>query len=266
LEDKFPKKTADAVMKVVDDDMEEKEESKDDMGYDELLKVVNELPDKIAAAMGKKKEGKDDARGERVVKEGHAADDEEEEMKDDDKSENDTEGEILARVKTLEEAVEKCLEFMSKAKGGDDAEEEEEHVADDEEEMGDDEEEMDDDDFENSTMVGDSSEVLSRAEILAPGLKKSKDIIEKALKTSYATKDGKKLLESLNGGKKLTFDSKENTAKLFIAASEVLKTSRSQELVNNRRKTNDYVPSLANENFVSAEKINEINAKFYKKA
>ena len=136
----------------------------------------------------------------------------------------------------------------------------------DEEEEEDEEEESEDDDFENSTMVGDSVEVLSRAEILAPGIKKSKDIIEKALKTAYDTKEGKKVIDSLNGGKKLTFDSKDKVSTLFIAASEVLKASRTQELASAKRKTLDYVPSLENDGFVSAEKLNEINANFYKKA
>jgi hypothetical protein len=256
LEDKFPKKTADEVMKAIDED---KEVSKDEgMSYDELVKVVNELPEKFAAAMKKKKEGEDDARGTNVVKEGEAASGDEEESEDDDNA-------IESRLKTLEAAVEKCLEQMSKMKAGD---EEEEEAGDDEEKMGDEEEEeSEDDDFENSTMVGDeASNDLSRAEILAPGIKKSKDIRVKALKKAYETTEGKKVIDSLNGGKAPTFDSKEKVDTLFIAASEVLKASRTQELVNTRRKTTDYVPSLENTGFVSAEKLNEINAKFYKKA
>lgn len=257
VEEKFPKKTAEEVMKFIDE--EGKEESKDDKmaGYDELVKIVKDLGEKIDGM-----KPKDQAEGEVVKKEGK--DDKEEKMSDDDKLEE--------RLKTLEAAVEKCLEGLSKMKSGDEEESEDEDEEEkkdeskDEDEEESEDEDMDDDDFENSSMVGDSTEVLSRAEILAPGLKKSKDIITKALKTAYDTKEGKKVIDSLNGGKKLTFDSKEKTATLFIAASEVLKASRQKELSETKRKTLDWVPSLENESGVSAEKLNEINAKFYKKA
>jgi hypothetical protein len=218
--------------------------------------MVSDLGEKIEGMKPVPK--KDQAEGEVVKKEGK---DDEEKMSDDDKLEE--------RLKTLEAAVEKCLEGLSKMKSGDEDKEESEDEDKEKEESKDEEEcdeDMDDDDFENSSMVGDSTEILSRAEILAPGLKKSKDIIAKALKTAYDTKEGKKVIDSLNGGKKLTFDSKEKTATLFIAASEVLKATRTKELSDTKRKTLDYVPSLANEGGITAEKLNEINAKFYKNA
>ena len=248
-------KAQDEAMKMAED-AEKEEQGKEEgkgkdeekmAGYDELIKMVSDLGEKISAMAPK-----DQASGEKEKEQGKS-DDGEEEKKEESKDDEGKESDIQARLKALETAVEKLLEKKS---GDEDMEESEDEDMEDED--------MEDDDFDNSTMVGDSAEVLSRAEILAPGIKKSKDIRAKALKAAYETKEGKKVIDSLTGGKP-TFDSKEKVNTLFIAASEVLKASRTEEFSKTKR-TNDFVSSFETEGKMTAEKLNEINAKFYKNA
>lgn len=252
-------KAQDEAMKVAEDaDMEEKKkdmkdaDKKDDDdkkvgdegAYDELKKMVSDLGEKISAMSKPQDEDKDDDK---------KKDDSKDEDKDDEKKESKDEPSGMEdRLKALEAAVQKLLE--NKASGDEDESEDEDMV-------GDEDEESEDDDFSESTMTGDT---VSRAEILAPGIQKSKDIKAKALKAAYGTKEGKKVIDSLTGGKSPTFDSAEKVNSLFIAASELLKVSRTKEL-SKTKKTTDYSPSLQNESLVSAEKLNEINAKFYKR-
>jgi hypothetical protein len=99
---------------------------------------------------------------------------------------------------------------------------------------------------------------------LAPGIKVTKDVKAQALKTAYATKEGKKVIDSLTGGKAPTFDSAEKVETLFIAASELLKVSRTGDLAKTKQ-TNDYASAIDKQGPVSAEKMNEINAQFYKR-
>lgn len=253
-------KAQDEAMKIADE-AGEKEEKKDDKskdekmaGYDELVKMVDAIGAKIEKLMG----AKDQAEGE-VEKESPAGDEEEKEDKDKAK---DDDTDMMARLKACEAALEKLL---SKAGDEEEEESEDEEKSEDEEESEDDD--MEDDDFEESTMVGDSAtDVLSRAEILAPGIKKSKDIKVKALKVAYGTTDGKKVIDSLTGGKAPAYDSKETVNTLFIAASEVLKSHRSEELSKTKRPTTDDFNSYRGEGAMTAEKMNEINAKFYKRA
>lgn len=224
------------------DDDKKDDKAQDAGAYDELVKTVKDLSDKISAmAPAKDEDKKDDDK-----KDDKASD----EDKDDEKSKDaDVAAGMEDRLKALEAAVEKLLD----KKAGDDGEEM-------------DDEDSEDDDFDNSTMVGDeANEDLSRAEILAPGIKASKDIKVKALKAAFETKEGKKVIESLTGGKAPTYDSKEKVNTLFIAASEVLKASRTEDLSKSKR-VNDYKPSLENQGLMTAEKMNEINKEHYKKA
>jgi hypothetical protein len=213
---------------------EKKDDSKDASAYDELVKMVKDLSEKISG-MAPKDEKKDDAK-----------DDDKEEKKDDAKDEPSS---LEDRLKALETCVEK---LMDKKAGDEDMESEDE------------DEESEDDDFENSSMVGDE-DTLSRAEILAPGIKKSKDIKVKALKAAFETEEGKKAIELITKGKAVAYDSAEKVDIIFNAASEVLKASRTADL-SKTKKTKDYSSSLENEGPITAEKMNEINAKFYKKA
>lgn len=263
-------KAQDDALKVADE-VEKTSKTKDEEGkkdkagaevFDELVKMVKDIGEKVSAM---KKDAVNGAEGTVVKKEGKADDEEEEktddEEEDKEKSKDDA---IEERLKTLEAAIEKILSKM-----GDewDEEEDKDKEGKDEEEMEDAEEE-EDDDFENSSMVGDSAEVLSRAEILAPGLKKSKDLVVKALKTCYGTKEGKKVIDSLTGGKP-TFGSKERVQTLFIAASEILKAGRQEEFSKTKRKvsdSDDFKSSFHDTSVMTAEKLNEINSKFYKNA
>lgn len=238
-------KVADEEMKEAkdEDDKDDDKESKDAGAYDELVKMVKDLGEKISAMAPKDEEADDDDEDDKDKKD--SKDDDDKESKDDDAMES--------RIKALEAAVEKLLE-------GEKGEDEDEDK-DDKKDKADDEEE-EDDDFEESSMTGDTA---SRAEILAPGIKMSKDVRVKALKTCYGTKEGKKVIDSLTGGKAPTYDSAEKVDVLFVAASEVLKASRTEELKNTKKTTDEYLSSIDNEGVVTADKMNEINEKFYKR-
>lgn len=246
-------KAQDEAMKMAEDEDKKEDKTKDEdkkddkamdtSAMDELVQMVKDLGEKVSAMMPK------DEKSDEGKKDDKAKD---EDKKDDDKKDDakDEPAGMEDRLKALEAAVEKLLE----KKAGD---EETTEYADE------DEEETDDDDFSESTMVGD--EIYSRAEILAPGIEKSKDIKVKALKLAYGTTEGKKIIESLTGGKVPTYDSAEKIDTLFVAASEVLKANRTSELSKTKR-TLDYQATIANDGVVDAQKLNEINAKFYKNA
>ncbi len=224
--------------KADDADKEEKKDKSEDAGaYDELTKMVKDLGDKISAMAKPKDEDKEDKSGEKKEK----ADDEE----------SGSEASLEDRLKALEAAVAKLLE--SKA-GDEESDEDDDGDTDDAE----------DDDFEESTMVGDAAtDTVSRAEILAPGIQKSKDMKARALKTAYGTKDGKRVIHALTGGKAPVLDSPEKIDTLFIAASELLKVSRSSEM-SESKKVKDFNSVINSKGPVTAEKMNEINQKFYK--
>ncbi len=141
-------------------------------------------------------------------------------------------------------------EDMQKGKSGDEESEESEEVGDEGEE-------------EESTMTGDSA---SRVEILAPGLKVSKN--EKAtkiaaLKVAYATVDGKKIIDTLTSGKGVDKLEAGSVDMVFNAASELLKQDRVTAM--SRTKTHDFNSSLddAKSGVMTAEMMNEKNAKHY---
>lgn len=222
-----------------EDDKDDDKKAKDEegAGYDELVKMVKDLGEKISAMAPKAKDEDD--------KDDDKKDDKEDKGKDEESS-------VEERLKTLEAAVQKMLENQSEDEDGDDDESEDE--------------DSEDDDFQESTMSGDAkSEVLSRAEILAPGIKPSKDIKKKALMAAFDTKDGKKAIKTLTGGKALVLDSDEKINTLFIAASEVLKASRSEDFsATKRSKETSDAGGADSQGVVTADKMNEINAKFYK--
>lgn len=205
----------------------EKEKSKDAGAYDELVQICKDLGAKIDAMKPKDAAAPVAAEAKK-----------EEPAKDEG-------GDMEARMKSLEEKV---AALLAKLATGD---EEEEEVGDESEE-----EEVDD---EESEVVGDTA---SRAEILAPGLDaKAKDIKVKALKAAYATKDGKKAIDSLTGGKAPAYDSNEQVELIFNGASELLKSTRSAELTQTRKVKDS---THEGNTVMTAEKMNEMNANFYK--
>jgi hypothetical protein len=263
--------------KAVDDAMEEgKGEKKvtDQDAYDELVEKVSDLMERVEGLL-EKKSSKDDAEEE---EEKSSKDDAEEEPKKkpkDDKAKDDdeegAESEILERLKVLEAAVAKLLKMEASEQSGDDAEEEEESEDDAEEEEeqekskddDEEEEESEDDDKahddaeekkEKKDMTGDTA---SRAEILSPGIKVTKNVKRKALEAAYGTKDGKAVIHALTGGKKPAFDSASRVATLFLAASELLKSKRGTGL--ERTKDANAFDSGAGKEEMTAEKMNEIN-------
>lgn len=137
-----------------------------------------------------------------------------------------------------------------------DGEEKETDDADGEEEESEDEE-MCDEDFE----TGDTA---SRVEILAPGMNvETKDVKRKALVACYATKDGKAAIDQFTAGKAPNLKSDKTVDTLFVGVSEVLKTRRNAELSETRTKGRVEARDRINASTMTAEKINEINAKIY---
>lgn len=240
--------------KVVDEAMAEKEEKKtDDAGampteanksYDELVSMVKDLGAKMDGFLGK---GKDESSAQDPAT-GKPA----EVKAKDEPNPGAPAASMEDRLKAVEAAVSKLLE--TKASSGD----EDPDAVTDEDGEG---EEAEDDDFEESTMTGDTA---ARVEILAPGTKLTKDAKVVALKTAYATVDGKKVIDGLTGGKAPAYDQAEKVDMIFIAASEVLKRDRSSAL--SRTKTRDFnsvFDDAGNAGLMTAEKINELNAKHY---
>lgn len=219
-------------------DAEGDADAKDAMAgaYDEVVQMVKDLTEKVAK-LGESGKPSGDADKEDKV----------DEKKDDSKDEGT--GSVEERLSAIEAALAKLLEN----KTGDADEEEEE---------------SEDDDFEESTMVGDTA---ARLEILAPGTAPARD--EKstkilALKTAFGTAEGKKVILAVNGGKAPTYDSAEKIDMLFVAASEVLKQSRTSELSETKRKTHDSEDDSDDDNRpvkgpITPEELNRRNAKFY---
>lgn len=215
-----------------------KEESaKDSSSYDELVKICKDLGEKIDGLKPKSEDA-----------------DEEKPKKDEPAKDEEEAPGIEDRLKALEEAVAKMLEGQSEDDDGD-AEGEESEDDDDMES-----EDADGDAEEASSIVGDSK---SRAEILSPGIKGSKDLKVKALKAAYGTKDGKMVIDKLTGGKPPLFTDKAAMDQLFIAASELMKSNRSSKLAST--KTHDQFTSaiFSGDNVMTPEKLNEMNAKRY---
>lgn len=250
-------KAADEAAKALDEDMPEEKEAKDAASYDELVKMVKDLGEKISSmakpkdeASPEKEEKKEAAKDDDKKDDKEASEDEdkkddkEKEAKDDDQVESSIED----RLKKVEMALAKLMEGES----------EDEDM---ESEDADEEEESEDDDVEEETM--NTGDTAARAEILAPGIKITKDVKVKALKAAFGTKEGKEIIHSLTGGKAPAFDSAEKVGHLFIAASEVLKASRTSELSKSKQ-TRDSDTDSGAKAAMTPERLNEINAKHYK--
>lgn len=245
-------KTADDAAKLCEDEdkVEKKEKTSDDdgegtMSLDGLAKMVKDL--------GEKMDGLKGAPAKKV-----AEDEDTDPPPAAAAAKEDAPKSLEERLKALEEAVAKLVERESK----------EDEVSVDAD--GDDEsEETDDEDGDVAEAESMDSGLVetgdaARAEILAPGIAKTGDVKVKALKQAFATTDGKSVIEALNKGKAPDYANREKVDQLFIAASEVLKVSRSGEFAATKKAT------LTRDNFsitapgaMTAEMLNEKNNKFY---
>ena len=240
-------KAQDDAMKAAEDAAEEmkkeekKAEDKEEVTMDLLVQACKDLGEKLDALKADK-EAKDEDKEEKAPK----AEKEEEKAAD----EEEVAPAIEDRLKALEASVAKLLEKF--------AGEEEGESEDDEAEMEGDL--VGDDDMDMGSYTGDT---MSRVEILAPGLKGGKDIKKSALQAAYKSSEGKKVIESLTGGKAPAFDSAASVDTLFIAASEILKQSRNTQM-SETKQVRDF-DSTVKSTGRSAEEINEFNTKFYGK-
>lgn len=105
------------------------------------------------------------------------------------------------------------------------------------------------------------AETISRAEILAPGIVKTKDVARKALDAAIATEEGKALITPLLRGKQLDALTADEVDTVFIASAELVKASRREALV--KRPALDGLTSLQS-GPMTPEKLNEVNAQRYK--
>ena len=248
-------KTSDQIMKEADAkiaaekaEAAKKAPTKDSSSYDELVATVKDLMSKIEKIGQPNDEAKEDKPAPKK-----------EEGKDE---ESVAEASLVDRLKALEAIVSKLVENGSKKEEAVvDEENEEEVIVDEENEEVVDEDMEEAEDEAGPKLTGDEK---SKLEILAPGVSATKDFKKAALKVAYKTEDGKKHIDALTAGKPV-FDSQEQVEILFNAVPELLKSTRSGQLA--KTKTKDYISSIfqKDENEMTAEKMNEMNANFYNK-
>lgn len=202
-----------------------------------------------------------------------AKDAEEAEKKKKEEESKDAEGSVEERLGKLELVLEKILEKLSEKPAGDeestDEDEESEEVTEDESEDEESEDEESEDEGtedeveEEKEKAAKAGDTLSRAEILAPGIKNSKDVMKKALASAYKTADGKKVIDSLTGGKNPNTLSKDAEKAVFVAAAAMMKTKRVGDFAAQKIMTIDSFPALKGTALKSAEEINKMNEEFY---
>lgn len=104
------------------------------------------------------------------------------------------------------------------------------------------------------------SKTVSLAEIISPGIPRTRDIKKQALKRAYKTADGRKVIRTLLSGK--SFDSaKVDTNLLFNATAEAMKSLR-REKVNS---TKIFDHKTVNKTSLTPKELNEKNAAFWGK-
>lgn len=243
LKEKFTKlfaKTLDEAMLDEEVNKEKEDKSKDASGtpeknasgattFDDIMKMVKDLGEKIDGMKPKSNDEKEMPK-------------KEDKKEDEAKDEDEESATLESRLSALEKAMSKLL----------DGESEDEDME---------EESMDADEDEKESMTSDS---IARAEILSPGIKATKNVKTVALKNAYKTKEGKKVIDQLTGGKAPAFDSAERVESLFIAASELLKVKRSGDLSKTKQVRDSQLTLEVNASKgLSAEELNERNAKYY---
>jgi len=249
-------KAADEATKVVDEGGDEKEtETGDEMpAWAEKLQKQNlalqkQVKDAVTQ-MGS------------MAKAGDKEEEEKSEDADDPDKKKDAMDEAPAWAKDMVKCMNAMMDKLGKGKDADkDDDDDKSEDAEEEEESED--ADADDDDFEE-TPASTSKDEAARIEILAPGLKaKGKDAKRVALLTAYKSKDHKVIIDTLNGGKAVDF--KKASAKtidhLFIGASEMIGLARTKDF-SKWKQVRDTSASEGGEP-MSADKINEINEKFY---
>lgn len=245
-------KAQDEALKAADENTETPEKKDGFVSKDDYEKGMKAIGDKIDAMAPKKEDGKD---AETKPTQNEPA--KMEEGKDDDA---DPMAALAARLEKVEGALAKLLENKAADADGEESEESED----------DDMEESEDADCEDAEegeekkdgKTGDAvSDLASRVEILAPGLKAStKDVKVKALVAAYATTDGKAIIEKFTGGKAPDYKNAILVESLFVGASELLKVKRTSDFAGT--KTQDFkTPSTKGE--PTPEEINAANAKHY---
>lgn len=195
---------------------------------------------------------------------------EEEEAADEDETptqqakENDKFAELTAKVAKLEEMFTKLMDSMKGEDSDEEEEEEEDKVVADEEESDivTDEDEEEEKKDKSKDKAHDS--VLPYAEILSPGIQKTKDIKVKALKNAYKTKEGKKVIDTLTGGKGVEKISAAAIDSVFVAAAEMIKAVRVKDHASSSFATIDAFPALKT-GAMTADEINKKNKEFYNK-
>jgi len=245
----------------------------DKEAYDSFAKAFQDFAGKMDAFLkGKKDEGgAQEAQPDEEAPQMGGEDEGEEPAPGEEKSENETEGDILQRVKMLEASFAKLIKQLGGAEAGaQDEDMPEESAAMDDDMMA--EEEMASDaalegtEGENSQKkyTGDTAALVA---ILAPNLDvKQKDVERKALKVAFGTKDGKEAILSVTGGKEPNFD-KDNVIPIFRATAQILKFKRGTGL--ERTRDGDAIQSLMKFGEFSAskpltpEELNKQNAEFW---
>lgn len=171
----------------------------------------------------------------------------------------------MKKVMDMLDALGKRMDAFEKKKTDDedetDDEESEEDVVSEDEESGEEGEETDD--GAGPEVISDAA---SRIEILAPGADidpDSKSAKVQALKACHATKDGKKVMEALSGGKKPVFTDKKTVDHLFVAVSEILKAKRTRKNAKTKFADKELIDGTPESKVMTAEKMNELNAKYY---
>jgi hypothetical protein len=253
------------------------------MGKEALEKFKKLFGKSVDEAM-KEKEDEQKAKDEAEAKK--AADEEaakkakdEEEKKKKEESKDEESSELSKRLDKVEGMLTKLLEKLEGKKSEDEDEEESKDEDEESEEVVEDEEEDESEDEESEGCDEDGSEddlpseeekkkdkagdTMSRAEILAPGIKKTKDVMSKALAKAYKTKDGKKVIDSLTGGKDPSTLPAVGVQAIFVAAAEMLKTKRVHDMASTRVMTIDSFPGLKGTGAKTADDINKLNADFY---
>jgi len=234
--------------KSVDEAMKEKEETEkaEDEDKDKLIKDLKAKISDMEKEGSKKSEDSD-----------------EEEKKEESKEESKDESDVESRLSKLEAMLEKLLSKMSGESEDEDDDKGEDIVADEDEECEDSMEGIEDEDEDEDDKKSEAKDsIMSRAEILAPGISKSKDMIKEALKKAYATADGKKIIDSLTSNKGIVNLSKDSEMVVFNAAAEALKTKRIGSFASQKILTIDSFPTLG-KGSVSAEDINKKNKQHY---
>ncbi len=166
------------------------------------------------------------------------------------------EGAVMEMLKKLEERLAK----LEGAKAGD---AEEEETGDEDPEKSEDEEQVKHDD--EGYGAEKATDTAERIEILAPGLKATKNAKAKAVLVAYATKDGKDIIDQFTGGKAPDVKNEKFLEAVFVGASELLREKRSNDLSGAVVRTRDAFLSSREQpkGSLTPEELNKKNEEFY---